>query len=268
VTSGNSVDTYHMWWTAIAGTFTDMYSPTAIWKAPDYSPGSGISNIAVTAHANDYNRGTDTSGYDDTGRKDWITLRVWQVTVTSSQSGTTSSNYDGPATPASYGGSNLGWVVPGTPAGATSYHGNTELSGSIPSGVPYRNDYRWYNYMKGYYRHKVQGSSSWVYGWNYSDWIPDFDPSYYWTDRDPKHPNGTGPNVGAIFAMDAPGFLAGSTNDNKIAAPDNWRDLEFDMDYRANVSLDGIPVSNYCYWGVDFVLTESNGHWSVVSPGP
>ena len=94
VTTGNTSSDYHMWWTKMDGTFTDMYGTTATWIAPDYSAGNNVRNVAVTAHANDYNRGSDTSGYNDTGREDFITLKVWQVTVTAKQSSSISTNND------------------------------------------------------------------------------------------------------------------------------------------------------------------------------
>ena len=168
------------------------------------------------------------------------------------------------------GGNALGWVIPGNPSGTEVYGGNTELKGTIPPGVPYADTYRWCNYKEGYIRNKIVGSNDWHYDANDLSWVLDFDTSYHWIDKDPKYPNSSGPDLREVFAQDGPCFIAHSTNDHKIAYPDNWRKVDFNRDYAACVVDKDtvIRISNWCYWNVYFVLEESSNHWSVVSHTP
>jgi len=262
---GNTSSDYHMWWEAEDGEFEDMYGSQALWTAPDYS-GSGIRNVTVTVHADDFNRGTDTFGYNDGSRSDSINLKVWEVEVSARQSGTKSSNNDVTDDP-SYGDPNLGWIVPDPTGPEDGYYGNTELKGSIPEGVPYipYYSYDWYNGMKGIKRHKdVASSPDWVTPYDYNETTYEYDS---WEsascDGDPKSPDDVGSYVREIFAMDSPGIFAGTTNDNAIAAPYNYRAINFDMDYQTYVKYGGIRVSNYCEWEVELNIVESSGKWSV-----
>ena len=84
-----------------------------------------------------------------------------------------------------------------------------------------------------------------------------------WLDADLKYPYSTGENVEEIFARDVPGFVAGASNDNKIASPDNWRDVDYDAYFQTVVKLSGTRISDECEWTVDFQLEEDSGVWSV-----
>ena len=260
VTSGETSADYHLDWGAMEGTLTDMYGPSATYLAPEYSAGYNVRDVLVVVQVGDYNRGADTFGADDVGDGAEIHLKVWQVTLTVSQTGTASTNYDGTAMPSTWGGATLGWIVPGTPAGAITYAGNTQIKGSIPEGPGVMTGYQWYQSWKGVQRHKESGGS-WIDDEAAADWASDFDPSYSYLDADSRHPNSTGDDAREIFAMDAPWFNAGADNDNHIAAPDNWTDCSYDVDFKTKVKHNGIPISNEVEWEVVFTLDAQGGKW-------
>jgi len=268
VTSGDASSDYHMWWVKHSGdgTLTDTYGTSATYSAPDYSAGNNVRDVVIRLHADDFNRGTDTYGYDDDYNPETdyavVTLKVWQVVVTVSQAGNSSANYDGTDAPATHGGTDLGWVIPGTPAGATGYHGNTQITGTIPAGVPTMTGFTWRSQDTGVARRKVSGGA-WGDLINHANWTDD-NPGAIYQDQDSRHPNTTGPNVREIFMVDAPGFTAGATNDAKIAAPDNWTDVNFNFDFRSWVELGGVRVSNQPVWEVEFTLDVNAGTWRVV----
>lgn len=264
VTSGNSSTDYHMWWTASTGTFIDMYSTSASYQAPDYSAGNNVRDVTVSVHADDFNRGTDTCGYGETAQQQNITLKVWQVTVTVSQAGTKSANNDAADIPASVGGHTRGWIIPGTPAGATGYHGNTEIMGSIPEGPGAKTGFTWKNYTKGVAKYKKAGA--WTDVMNSDNtWIEDGPVAYY--DADSRHPNTTGPDVRQIFMQDTPGFIADATNDFGIGL--GWTDLSFQFDFKSSVRYGAIiRISNEPEWETKFVLDVVGDKWHVVSHTP
>lgn len=262
VTSGNSSTDYHVWWTASTGSFTDMYGTSATYQAPGYSAGNNVRDVTITAHADDFNRGSDTYGYNDTAKQKNITLKVWQVTITIQQNGNINANNDSAQSPA-YGDPTLGWIIPGTPAAATGYHGNTQVTGSIPEGPGVTTGYQWYQFKKGLKRIKIS-DGAWQNIYNQATWELDFDTSYGFLDADSRHPNTTGTDVRQIFALDGPGFVAGATNDALIGAPNNLTDWNFDMDYRPKVNLNNILISNEPVYEVIFTLDVQGGKWHVV----
>jgi len=271
VTSGNNSTDYHIWWTASEGTFPDMYGTSATYEAPDYAAGSSVRNVTVTAHADDFDRGDETptdAGYAESADTDSITVKVWQIHVGGHIFGTTDSSYDGTPVPTAFGGTDLGWITPNNPAGATGYHCNTELYGSIPSAISTTSGFNWYNYKQGIVRHKTNASEpNWATPYDYnhpSSYEFDFGPAYSYLDADPRHPNTTGTNVHKIFAMDAPGAIVGLTNDAGIPP---WTYLDFEMFFKAWVEMGGVRVSNEAIWCVFFDLDEVGGNWSEVSHG-
>lgn len=268
VENGNTSTTYHMWWTADMGTYTDMYGTQALWTAPDYSSGNNVRDVTVTAHANDYHRGTDTLGYNDTGREDWITLKVWQVTVTTNRSSISTNNdcygYVGPPDiyPTSKAKRQLGWIYFNNPTGAEGYWGKTELIGTVPTGVPTVSGFDWKSEVMGVYRHKTTSSDPdwvWPYDVRYVNWEDD-SPGSSFSDEDCRHPNG-GTNVHEIFMLDGPGLGSNANNDNNIA--NGWSHIDFDFDFRTYVKIGGYRVSNIEPWEVEFDLVESGGVWTV-----
>ena len=265
VEDGEEEADHHMWWTADIGECTEEYGTTGVYEAPGYSEGNNVRDATITAHADDFNRGEDTEGANDTpAATASITLKVWQITLTVAQTGTTSTNYDGEAVPAWLGGTDLGWVIPGTPAGSLAYAGNTQVKGSIPAGPNVTTGYQWYQVKKGITRYKKGGT------WNYAlnsptVWVADIDPAYDYLDADSRHPNGAeGTDVREIFLLDAPFWVAGALNNNKIAAPDSWTDIEYDVDFKPKVNLNGIIISNEPIYEVIFTLDVNGGTWRVV----
>lgn len=268
VTSGNTSSNYHILWT-----FTgdgeildeDKYYTSSLYTAPDYSEGNDVRDVTITATADDIDRGNESptnKGYKESDANDSITLKIWQVTVTAQQSGTTSTNYDGTAMPQYYGDTDLGWITPNDP-NAAGYHGNTQIKGSIPSGPNVQTGYSWSQYFKGYARYKVNGGS-WVYDPNEPDWKED---GTALTDCDSRHPNGGGTDVREIFTLDAPGFTAGYDNNDYIGNPHNWTDAENKLDFKTYVNYGGNRISNEdCIWEVDFVLdvNEADSTWIPV----
>lgn len=269
VTSGTDAADHHLWWTVTSGdgSFPEVsrYGVSGTYVAPDYHAGSALRTAKVQARAQDYQRTGDNLGddADSQGNSAEFTLKVWQVTVTVHQNGQKSANNDATTAPATHGGADLGWVVPGAPAGAEGYHGNTEVKGTIPAGPGVTTGYAWINEKKGFTRIKVNGGA-----WNkiadHPAWTDD-SPYAMYQDQDSRH---GGNDVREIFMVDAPGFIAGATNDNRIGAPDNWTDLERDMDYKSHVNLGGTRVSNEAVWPVDMVLDVVGGKWHVVSHTP
>ena len=266
---GNTSSDYYMWWTADMGIYTDMYGTQANWTAPDYSSGNNVRDVTVTAHANDYNRGSDTFGYNDTGREDWITLKVWQVAVTANQSNSISTyndcyGYQGPPDiyPTWKAKRTLGWIYHNTPTGAEGYFGKTELQGTVPTGVPTVSGFDWKSEVMGVYRHKTTSSDPdwvWPYDVRYVNWEPD-SPESSFSDEDCRHPNG-GTNVHEIFMLDGPGLRTYANNDYAIAS--GWCRIDFDFVFRSYVKIGGYRVSNFEPWGVEFDLVESGGVWTV-----
>ncbi|MHC4693589.1 MAG: hypothetical protein ACYS67_12680 [Planctomycetota bacterium] len=290
VTSGNDSNDYHMWWEVSGGgEIVDeaphtMYGTSALYQAPDYEAGSDVRDVTVTAKADDFNRGDETPtnrGYGDSQQEDSITLKVWQVTVTVSQSGSVSGNndtvgYGDPNKPyGDEGGDKLGWVEFNEPNGCVFDGHNTEPKGSVPSGIKdsSNNDivdgFVWKQDMKGISRIKTTTSDpNWVtpYLENDSNWVPD-NPGSSWYDGDCRHPNGSsGENVHEIFMLDGPGLRVGTGNNANIAA--GWRTLERDKQYRSFVHYGGERVSNKCVWDHEFIIVEDSGKWKVNSHNP
>ena len=187
---------------------------------------------------------------------------MWQVTVTASQTGTKSANNDAADPPAYRGGTTHGWIIPGTPAGATGYYGNTEIMGSVPEGPGVTTGYTWQNLDKGVYEHQAGGV--WTDDINHADWTADGPVGYY--DVDSRHPNSTETDVRQIFMQDAPGVLVGASNDACIAA--GWTDISFQFDFKSKVMYGGIRISNEPRWATKFVLDVVGGQWHVVSHTP
>lgn len=65
VSSGETAQDHHIWWTCSEGSFTDEYGPSATYLAPDYVAGNDDRDVTITAHADDFNRGTDVLGFND-----------------------------------------------------------------------------------------------------------------------------------------------------------------------------------------------------------
>jgi len=274
VTSGTAEGNHHMWWTASVGELSAAYGPTATYTAPGYSLfrflDSDISVVDVDVYAVDYNIGAGEQGKpnnapgfpDEAPGHASIVLTIWQVTVSVQQSETTSGNYDGPAVGASHGGTHLGWVAHGTPAGATGYHGNTQIKGTIPQG-PGILIYEWHQEAKGEQFNKEGPKAWWPHKDNSKSWKFDFGPTYPYADADPRSPNGSSNNVHEIFAMDAPGIQRGVNNDEEIVSK-NATGLDYHFDFKTWVEHEGNVISNYCEWQVKFTLGVQGGKWYVV----
>jgi len=261
VTSGETWEDYHMDWGAAEGYFTEMYGTSATYLAPDYSAGYNVRDVYVCVQADDYNRGTDTFGANDPGDAAEMHLKVWQVTVTVSQVHSQSPNNDADDLLTIWGGTTHGWIIPGTPAGATGYHGNTEITGSIPEGPGVTTGYTWAHFRKGI--GKYQDGGGWHDLDNTPNWVADGPYGYY--DVDSRHPNGV-TDVRQIFMQDPPGATVGASNDDGIAA--GWTDLSFQYDFKSRVMYGGIRISNEPEWETKFVLDVVEGHWHVVSHTP
>ena len=273
VSSGDTVNNYHIWWTCTGdGEILDgyEYGPMSYYESPDYSAGNNVRAIDIVAHADDFDRGNENptnKGYKESAGSNSICLNVWQITVETQQSGTTSTNYDGPAMPESRGDTELGWITPCTLDNKAGYYGNTQIKGSIPSGPNVKTGYCWFQDSWSYARYKVQGNSNWVYDIGpQTEWTEDMLPDYARKDEDSRHPNGSGIDVREIFALDAPGFYAGYTDATRIDAPDNWTDYELDANLKAYVYLGPVRVSNEHIWATDFVLDvdENTQTWIPV----
>jgi hypothetical protein len=269
VTSGNTLADHHMWWmvTSGDGSFpeTSRYGATGTYVAPEYSAGSNLRDVTVQARAQDYQRNGDNLGDDGDAQANSnnFALKVWQVTVTVSQAGTKSTNNDATTAPTDHGGTDLGWVVPGTPAGAEGYYGNTEIEGSIPAGPGVVTGYSWQSFKKDGAKYKSGGT--WHDITNDADWTADH-PYATYQDQDSRHPNTTGTDVREVFMLDAPGFNAGATNDYGISS--GWTDFVFDYQFKSQVMYGGKRISNECIWEVDFTLDVVAGKWHVVSHTP
>lgn len=260
VTSGDQSTDFHVWWTATAGIMTDMYGTAATFLAPDYSAGNDVRDVVVSAHADDVNRGDDTYGDStETSQQQNLTLKVWQVTVTVSQAGTKSVNNDADALPVTHGGTTHGWIIPGTPVGATGYAANTEIMGSIPEGPGVQTGFVWESFRKGIA--KFRSGGVWTDLDNTPNWADDSPEDYY--DVDSRH---GGTDERQIFMQDAPIFHAGATNDAGIAA--GWTDFSYQYDFKSRVMYGGIRISNEPEWETKFVLVVMGGVWHVVSHTP
>lgn len=270
VTSGDSSSDYHILWTCSGGgqimediTHT-KYGTLATYEAPDYSAGNNVRDVTVTATADDFDRGNENptnKGYKESDDDDSITLKVWQVTVTAQQSGTTSSNYDGPTMPERFGDTDLGWITPASDPNTDGYYGNTQIKGSIPSGPGVTTGYAWYQYITGHSRYKVNGGS-WVYDANYPSPHLDVPPPVVNSDTDSMS---DGEDVREIFLLDAPGWWAYTSNDRYID-PENWSDKEISYDLEIHVEYGGNQISNTCDWDTDYVLdvNEIDSTWMPV----
>jgi hypothetical protein len=259
-----------MWWSASEGTFIDMYGVDAIYQAPDYVVGPDVRDVTFYANAADYNRGNDHYGFANAAATGPATAskpgKVWQVTLTPQQQGNTSQNYDGTPVPAWTGGTTLGWICHGTPAGCVTYGANTQIIGTVGvgPGIP-QTGFQWFQDLKGISRHKEGGA--WIMPpdlFQGPGWGADWGPGYTFLDSDTRHPNGQGgTDVHEIFAMDAPGFVAGATNNVNIP-PDT--ELEYHMQFKPYVELGGVRVSNEPVYKSDFTVTVVGGVWTAV-PG-
>ena len=283
VTSGTTSTDYHMIWSG-PGNPAQEFAYGRYGTSVTYYPGpyGNAGDKSITCTAYDYDRTSpddreDTNG-DTTGSPNSSanndgsgsatrTIHVWQVTVTTRQSGSKSTNND-IANYAVYGDPSLGFVTPNNPAGCAGYHGKTEFKGVITSGAPYRADYLWCNFKKGTSRHAVSSDpSTWIVHANYPDFVAD-GPDSAFADSDPRHPNATGTDTSEIYGWDGPGFAAGLSNDSNIAAPDNWCKYEYQRDFKVLVKSGSLTVSNECLWAVTMALDVSSGHWTATSHTP
>ena len=286
VTSGTTKEDHHMWWTASDGRIPEMYSYgiTATYKAPGYSIirqllGEGVSDVTVTAHAVDFNRGAGeknkdpTTGFPDEPGAASITLKVWQVMLSRQQRGIASTNYSGTTFPASHGGTQLGWVIPGKPPGAEGYYGNTQIAGFIPEGPRVLDGYQWYQEVDGLAKYwptdgpwapLLEKKKGYI---DFDHATPELEPNEF-ADSDVQDKDGK--DVYQIFSLDAPGWKAGANN-NKNIADLNWEEFDYDFAFKTYVQLYKVkaPVSNAIYWKVKFTLKAVDGEWQVVgTPTP
>jgi hypothetical protein len=275
VTSGTTIADAHMWWYISSGDgefiyesgppiVNHKYGTTGTYTAPDYSAGNDLRDVTLGVIATDMQLGGDTLGADDLAENDTIAVKVWQVTVTASQAGTMSGNND-VAKSYSYGDPKLGMVTPGEvtdPVGhpttqVIGYFGNTEMKGTIPAGPGVTATYVWKNQKTGYSKYEDGG------GWhditNYGTTWYDDNPGTSFQDQDSTH---GGTDVREVFMMDGPGFLANTTNDSHIAAPDSWTKYDHQKSFRSHVTYGGKRVSNLVTWDVKFKLKVVGGKWA------
>ena len=273
VTSGDNAEDYHVMWTASEGKFvladgsevTTAYGTDVTYLAPDYAEGQDSRNVTITATVDDFNRGDDVLGFDDQALQLQKQVKVAQVAVTVKQQGDLSDQYDGPDLPDETGGTKLGLVRHGTPAGCTWYAGNTELMGTVGAGGD-QTGYRWVNKVKAKWEYEQNDDNDWgIDGRNDPDWVDDFDLAYQWTDTDTRSPDGPeGAETHKIFAFDSPGWNAGLDNKRNIAPNANWTGVRQDYRFECWVEHDGKKVSNVKPWRVQFELGVENGVWKVV----
>lgn len=279
VTSGETASDYHIIWSASAGTMTDPYGTTAQFIAPDFAAGQGVREINIQAVVDDVNRGADVDAFDDPALNAAEPVNVFQITLTLDQGGapgapptSISPNYSGPPIPASGGGGQLGWIEPGNPGGSDGYYGSTQIKGTIP--IPGRESgWTWSQDKKGTRTHTVTppgGASTVVVDENFATWVPDIRPGdgYQWQDTDARHPNATGPDTREIFLWDAPGVRVGVGNNAGIGPPNNWTDINFDIDYKVWVNGPDGRISNELVYEVFFDLDEGTGTWVPAAHRP
>jgi hypothetical protein len=272
VTSGDTAEDHHVKWTASEGKFllpdgseaTTAYGVSVTYLAPDYAEGQDSRNVTVTATVDDINRGDDVDGFDDQAVQLQKQVKVAQVAVTMKQEGDLSDKYDGPGLPDETGGTKLGFVRHGTPAGCTWYAGNTELMGTVGAGGD-QTGYRWVNKVKAKWEYEQNNDNDWgIDGRNDLEWVDDFKPDYPWTDTDTRSPDGVGDDTRNIFAFDSPGWNGGLDNNRNIAPNANWTGVRQDYKFECWVEHDGKRVSNVRPWRVQFELGVQNGVWKVV----
>jgi len=268
VTSGMAADDHHMIWTIVGGDgeFIDSnrYGTSVVYKAPGYAAGSDLRTVSLKVEADDFQRGDDELGDSgDSKESDTIELKIWQITVTARQSGTKSEENDAWASPDAFGGENLGWVIPNSPAGATGYHGNTEVKGTIPEGPGVTRGYRWVSQKSGFVRERPAAGGPWRDVVNYGEAWFDDSPRGIYQDVNSKH---DGEDVRKLFMMDAPGQTVGATNDLNIEA--GAGDYDFQLKFRSFVQLGLIEISNREEWDVTFKLDVVDGKWHVISHDP
>jgi hypothetical protein len=136
VMSGTTADTYHIIWSATAGSFTEIYGPSSTYVARPYDAGPLARDVTITATATDANRPGDVLGAPDGEGGQPATKAAtrpgqdFRLEITISQAGQV-GDQDHPALdpppqggiPADAGGGKLGWLVPNTPQGCTDYAG-------------------------------------------------------------------------------------------------------------------------------------------------
>lgn len=267
VQDGDLESDYHILWEATGGgTLADQYGVAARYDAPDYSQGNDVRNVTVKATADDFNRGTDKYGDNDDADDASITLKIWQVTVSIHQSGSIDDfdKYDGPDSPPTKGGKTLGWIIPGTPAGAEVYGGNTLIKGTIPEGPAVTTGYSFIQFMKGLRKHKDHGN--WTTDYDEDEWESDItEAAYDFRDIDSRSSNGTGEDARQIFLLDCPRIVSNAANNLDIAEPAGYTDQMADMDYKPMVMLNGNRISNEIEY--EFIATlqaNAGGVWTVV----
>jgi len=271
VTSGETETDWHIVWMLAGGSDGEIVDPYGVggqYLAPDYESGEDMREIVIMAACEDYNRGDDTFGWNDTnaGTAELL-LKVWQVRMEVDQDGSVHDYYDGPSMPDKYGAGDLGWVEFDDPEDCEHYGANTQIRGTIPEEAGETEGYQWMQQKRGTSRVWKSGASDWTYLQNLPTWVMDGDPADYdYIDPDSKSPNGTGTPRWLIFFRDCPGQEAGPNNDRGIGPPSNYIILERDMHYRTWVNLDGVTgkrVSNYAEWRLKFQTIEDNGKWKV-----
>jgi hypothetical protein len=269
VTSGDLAADHHLWWTVTSGDGefpeTSKYGTAGTYHAPVYKAGQDLRDVRVRAAADDYQRNGDELGSvnDDGEVSDPFDLKVWQITVDVQQDGFTDPDSDATPAPIQWGGTDLGWVIPGTPAGAEGYFGNTQITGTIPAGPGVLSGFSWDHRVIGTAKGRYQGT--WYTIYDAPDWRDDT-PHPVYTDVDPRHPDSTGPDKRKLFMNDSPGFTANASNDNLIAI--GWDRMEIDYEFKAFVAWNGTKVSNEKRYVVKFGVEEVNQHWSPLHHQP
>ena len=262
VISGNTAADYHMIWAKLGGPgeITEEYGTSCIFNAPTEYMASGgdlqaatIEVVASDKHARD----GLALGAGDPGVIDQVVIKVWQVTVTSKQAGAWDGANDiNAAGFSTVGLPTLGMNTPGAPAGTTGFHGSTENKGAIPSDPEVSTGYSWCNDKKGTSSDFINGQ--WVVVDDFQNWTPD-NPIAAATDVDQSS---GGVDTWKIFMVDAPGLGTGAGNNAGIA--NGTTGLDFRLEFRSYVKLNGIVISNKEVWEVDFELKAVNGVWTIL----
>lgn len=249
VSSGDDPNNYHIWWTLSGdGELTDMYGGSGAYTPPGYSAGNDLRSATIIAHADDFNRGSDTNGYDDGPAQQSRTIKIWQVSLTKQQSGTEDASYNGSSAPAYKGGIDLGYKqhgdivnVDGGGTGKVEFFClNTQIQGAMSedSNVPTGN-FEWRQEIMGEVKVIEQGGS-WAVYQQHSTWTDDSPISGYADGNSQDTDQYGNPDVNKIFMRDSPGAGTGIFNDEW----DPYIGINIDFSFRNWVVFGGVIVSD------------------------
>jgi len=265
VTSGTTAADAHISYACSRGVMTTQYGTTGIWAGipPD---GAAVDSVVITATVDDNQTGTETDprvgSPADAPCTDSVTLRVWEVIITSRTSGNLSPNND--IHPVMYGcfygGGNLSsnnWgdaSACGPEYTVDGFYKNIEFKGSVPAAVPgAMSEYIFYQQIRGTIKRLQRSNGQWVYSFNQLGFVDDNGALY--GDKDTRH---NGADVDEVFARDCPGQVTGPNNDRDIGLYSEYmRDTEFQTIVKYNDVVASVPYS----WDAHIHLVDDGGHW-------